>query len=117
MLTPEQLELKKKIDEAEAALRPAQEAFLALMRQCKHVIAEPDRRSIRDGCAGAQCAVCKLNLGWYCPDSPDHACHYYSHDGKVTLVDGTEVDVPEKVKGRTESDDWCIFCEEPDERK
>ena len=40
----------------------------------------------------ARCFVCGESLGWYCPDSPDGACHYSKGEG-------------------------CDYCGEPSERK
>jgi hypothetical protein len=42
---------------------------------------------------GARCCICNVNHGWYCPDSPDHSCHY------------------------SQSYDSCDHCGEPEERK
>lgn len=25
---------------------------------------------------GARCKICGRDLGWYCPNSEDHVCHY-----------------------------------------
>jgi len=41
----------------------------------------------------AQCAVCDERLGWWCPDSPDHICHYDNGDM-----------------------DQCDWCGQPEER-
>lgn len=46
-----------------------------------------------DDCCFASCAVCGADLGWWCPKSPDHFCHY-----------------EKEVYG-------CDYCGEPDERK
>jgi len=64
------------------------------------------------------------------PGSPDGKCVYHSypgegmHDGRriVRLMMGGGwyfYPLPESYTGHTdgESDDWCIFCGEPDERK
>jgi ribonuclease HI len=63
------------------------------------------------------CDKCDEGFGWYCPDSPDHTCYYYSDEGNVTLIDGTLVPIPETHNSSYESDDYCIFCGSPDERK
>ena len=42
--------------------------------------------------SGAICKVCGTDLGWYCPNSPDHRCHY------------------------SRSFDSCDFCHNPEER-
>lgn len=43
---------------------------------------------------GAWCESCGLDMGWYCPKSPDHICQYEKGDS-----------------------DCCDFCEMPSERK
>ena len=77
--------------------------------QCKHhakeipgdYYAEDEWRS-----DGARCADCGYYLGWYCPKSPDHYCHYDGH-----MSD----DVPPRfIKNNSDS---CDFCGMPDERK
>lgn len=55
---------------------------------------------------------------WDCEVSPDGKCHYYTNDsGKIELYTGAEVDPPEGHDPKNESDDWCIFCGNPEERK
>lgn len=41
----------------------------------------------------ARCDHCGERLGWWCPNSPDHLCHY------------------------TENYDSCDYCGQPEERK
>lgn len=55
--------------------------------------------------------------GWDCPESLDKVCHYYSVNGMVKLNNGKEVKMPESHDPTMESEDWCIFCGEPEERK
>jgi hypothetical protein len=119
MLTPEQQKMKKKIIKLENIARGANRDLSELIGQCNHsnAVIFNNQQALDGGYASAICTVCNRNFGWYCPDSPDHVCHYYSQDGKITLVDGTEIPVPEGHDKIGESDDWCIFCGEPDERK
>jgi ribA/ribD-fused uncharacterized protein len=56
-------------------------------------------------------------FGWDCPESPDGVCHYFSKEGKVELADGRSVPVPANHDATNESQEWCIFCKEPKERK
>lgn len=57
--------------------------------------------------------------------SPDGICAYFSEpaeDGRQAvelIIDGQRVlwKLPEDYTGDDESDDWCIFCGEPEERK
>jgi len=48
---------------------------------------------------GAQCLICFESFGWYCPDSPDHLCHY-----------------EDKPYPKTGSPEVCIYCGYPEER-
>jgi hypothetical protein len=99
-----------------------------------------------EGWEGAVCADCDKGFGWFCPQSPDHACHYFSEKGEnvngrpaVRLHTGELVAVPDKfyegwtshdgvtVSSKTEpytfedqaheTDDCCLFCNDPEERK
>lgn len=106
------LELKKQIKEAKKKLTKASQAYTLLIRTCKH------ETIIKEGSyEGAVCDTCGSGFGWYCPESPDHTCHYNSVNGLVTLIDGRTVPIPEEHDPDYESDDSCIFCGEPDERK
>ncbi len=62
----------------------------------------------------AACEGCNRDFGWYCPDSPDHVCHYFIEDGMLELIDGTLIKAPE---GAEEQYDICLFCGHPEERK
>jgi hypothetical protein len=60
----------------------------------------------------------EIDHGWDCPESPDKKCHYFTNEaGKVVLKKGVEVDPPQGHDSDNESDDWCIFCGAPEERK
>ena len=62
----------------------------------------------------------KVFGGWFCPDSPDHACHYFTEGGKVELNTGEwAVPNPEHWEDgkEYETDDRCLFCGDPEERK
>lgn len=82
-------------------------------RSCKH------ESMVESSYGGADCKVCGEDLGWYCPESPDHTCYYYTNShGTITLRNGKEVQVPDpdhNVKYETYDD--CLFCHQPEERK
>lgn len=77
----------------------------------------------------AHCIICRSYFGWRCPDSPDGACHYYTNcdaDSSkvggpyyVVLINREEyiIENYEYSDAVNESDDWCIFCGAPQERK
>ncbi len=50
-------------------------------------------------------------------ESPDGICHYYTSNNKIILKDGTQIDPPYDHDEDGESEDWCIYCGEPEERK
>ena len=61
------------------------------------------------------CALCGQSFGFYCLDSPDNVCHYFTvlRDGNpvIQLVDGSLwEDLPLTHRPDYESDHWCIFC-------
>ena len=58
-----------------------------------------------------------VHKGWDCPNSPDGECHYYSHDNKVALNNGALHVLPINHEKDDETEDMCIFCGEPEERK
>lgn len=96
------------------------------LRAHTHIITT---RGPKRDCAGAECAICGQDFGWWCPDSLDHVCHYYSdsltvEEAKaanttfyVLLIDGTKCLMPKDYKDTYETEDQCIFCGQPQERK
>lgn len=104
-LTPDQEEYKWQIAEAKSRHE-------TLICDCCHFVelrTEPYRF--------AYCAICGNCFRWYCPDSPDHTCHYKSHGGRVVRIDGIVETVPVGHDATNECGEWCIFCGEPYERK
>lgn len=85
LLTPQQTTLRDSIRLAFDRRRDADVQYQELRQQCNsHVFV-----NVSDD---AHCAVCGQNGGWYCPDSPDHVCHY-------------------------DQNECCTFCGDPEERK
>ena len=83
----------------------------AVKKLCPHDIIEAELGS-------AKCVICGESLGWFCPNSQDHVCHYWwevdMQKNTVELVNGRTAHV-----GVIEPDDYgenCIFCGEPEER-
>lgn len=91
-------------------VRDLQQQLAAAKAACRHT----DMQKVGEG---VKCNQCGEWFGWYCPKSEDFVCHYESRDKKVTLIDGERVDVPEGHDPKNESDDYCIFCGSPQERK
>lgn len=101
-LTPAQAALKARIDAAQAEVTRTNRIFAdavqertKLQNQCKDHVAKALNAAEPD-CSGAVCEVCMQHLGWFCPESPDHVCHYNDEDP---------------------SDEACTFCGQPEERK
>jgi hypothetical protein len=77
--------------------------------------------------SGAECVICDKMLGWFCTESPDNTCHYHSEEGPqlydekpynyVHLITGEEHVLPADYDGKYETEDCCIFCGQPEERK
>ena len=90
-LTQSQLKLRNDIREAKHELNVGKLKLSGLLQRCHKHVAEKHHD-------GATCAVCTLDLGWWCPDSPDHVCDYSQPDGSY-------------------DEDQCRFCGDPEERK
>ncbi len=110
-MTPEQQKLSEAIRAADAlAIKSLSEAR-HLRNQCeKHLV-------IATQYGGAVCAICSKSFGWSCGQSPDRVCHYESKDGLVEMLDGAVLPVPKDHDASEETDDMCIFCGQPEERK
>ena len=75
------------VNSAEKNYRAAVKYLFELRDTCNHNIVETKYGS-------GECTDCGHKIGgWYCPDSPNHECEY------------------------SESNDWCDYCGQPDERK
>lgn len=122
---PLALAYRDTIQDAKDKVNEAEQYLANVIRKCKHVLwplDEKQREALREGDldwsdSSAYCLICNRRFGWRCPDSPDTACHYYTEDGKVELIDGTLIDPPADHDVEYETDDDCIFCGAPDERK
>ena len=66
---------------------------------------------------GARCLKCGQGRGWRCKESPDSVCHYRSRNRCIKLLGGALYALPDDYDDSNESDDWCVFCGLPDERK
>ena len=101
VLTDTQLAYRESIVAAEQHLS-------ALLEQCPHSIVKDE----------GHCAICEKCYGHWCPSSPDSVCHYYTNEhNKVELINGQQVDCPDSHDVEYETDDSCIFCHQPEERK
>jgi hypothetical protein len=111
--------LKAAIAVANAAVTRAYEDLNLLLAQCQHEIKIPSARDLKHYSGSAICIICGEDFGWYCPKSPDHICYYRSEsDGwTVILRNGTKVTLNEHSDPEYQTDDCCLFCGAPEERK
>jgi hypothetical protein len=86
-LTEAQQAQRQAIALAKARLYDAHKVYGALLRECKCV-------AVKGVFGGAHCAICKNDMGWWCPKSKNHRCSYTMNYS-----------------------DCCKFCGEPSERK
>ena len=107
------------IEYVEERISKLKNVIKGLKKRCSHELKVLSEKDMRDKwmSVGADCMICGSDWGWRCKNSPDSVCHYYSGNGKVEMIDGTEVDVPENHDSEYENEDECIFCGHPDERK
>jgi hypothetical protein len=126
-------EFRTNLDAARKEYDRARFVFHQLLNTCPHKIMCGACQSVTgdEACSAdhfgfghgeAVCIFCKQNFGWYCHKSPDRTCYYYSDERKgktVTLKSGQKIDLPaeHEAQARWESDDFCLFCGGPDERK
>lgn len=90
---------------------------------CKHAFSKLREKDLKDEwmSVSAKCSDCGEYFGWRCKESPDSVCHYYTRDGEVKLINGS-ID-KELYKTNPdydpdyESDDICLYCGHPEERK
>lgn len=80
------LDLKIDIEAVRIQINALQDKERMLIRSCPHDIQG-------DGAGGAQCVVCGMSFGWFCPTAPNKHCEY------------------------KDDPDSCIYCGQPEERK
>lgn len=117
-LTESQLAYKAELSSIQSAIKVLLKQHTEKKRQCPHAIAyEVD--------SSAWCELCGEDFGWHCPSSPDHCCHYFSErtaPGMEPVVKlnngGTAFLSSEHSENQAyETDDVCLFCGDPQERK
>ena len=98
--------------ERKLRIKSLKEELHLLYQECTHEETETYGFS-----ESKRCKACDKDLGWGCKESPDGVCHYYTADKKVKLAGGILVDPPKDHDFECETDDSCIYCGEPEERK
>lgn len=109
-MTPQ--ERKQEIAKAKKLALDSNRRVMELKAGCDHALVE-------ESCDSLRCAVCQKYFGWYCPESPDKTCHYFTNEnGLIELMNRELVRPGKEWPGKKfESDDFCVFCGHPDERK
>ena len=127
--SPKQDDFMLRLKSLELAMKEATDAYWNMKKDCPHAISYSV--NTRWGQGECWCTICGTDFGHYCPDSPDHACHYYTEDGlHVKLNTGEVIQKPiEPIDPewnpvtvrqdcrKWETDDCCLFCGAPRERK
>lgn len=124
-LTADQLTLKVQISLLRSEVRQVTRNLNEKLQQCTHITHLPPKQDKWGGYGSLDCDICGINMGWGCAESPDHVCHYFStlRDGVrgVQLYGGVFHVIPElnepNYKHIYETDDICLFCGQPEERK
>ena len=120
------IEQQENIKALRKQLAEIQKQIREIERNCKHVIVQVGAAPKYNDEGSAVCEDCGTWFGWWCPDSPDHTCHYHSYEIEaylltaraVELIDGDEhIFYDYKGDPQYETDDECLFCGDPDERK
>lgn len=87
-------------------IKKAIELGKQLEKECKHeYVIETDYES-------AVCEICGKDLGWWCPESPNHVCEYYGNHRGGRLENNYW-----NFEGKWYDEDDCIYCHQPYERK
>jgi len=102
-----------------AKIQAHRDEITKLTDECPHTFRPLTEKELTDKwmSVSSGCLGCGQYFGWRCKKSPDGVCHYFSEDGKIELIDGTTVPVAESHDPDYETDDGCLFCGMPDERK
>lgn len=111
--------LKVQISEAKKVAEKATKKVWRLVKLCPHRLRPLTNSEWGDEWMSktAVCEICGRHWEWRCKVSPDGVCHYHSHDGMVELIDGSKCKVPKGHINADETDDSCIYCQMPEERK
>jgi hypothetical protein len=117
MLTAEQKQYQQQIKESLTQLLIAKRHHIKLISECDHVANISSNDNVID------CIICNEPLGWKCPDSPDHVCHYdvvtlnnqlgvYLINHKFYPLTGLQI-----LEYNEYDEEICIFCHIYKERK
>jgi len=132
-LTSAQQEFKQQLIAASQNIENLEKDYARLRGTCKdHLFIPVMTDELRDGLRrhqvwtwsydSATCEICRRYFGYRCPDSPDSVCHYFTTEiaGKlfVELYTGEKIPyLAENHNPTRETEDSCLFCHVPQERK
>ncbi len=104
------------MDSLNSARREFRNAINQIKSRCQHVIDKTKSD-------GTKCKICEESFGWYCPDSEDHSCHYFTEHDEVKdlfyveMINKSKHYMDKMYSGVDETEDTCLFCGDPEERK
>lgn len=85
-----------------------------LKSECKHeIVTQYGNDPIYNDMGSVKCTICGKDLGWWCPDSPNHQCEYYGNHRGGRMINGNQWE----FNGKWTDEDDCIYCHQPEERK
>lgn len=95
---------------------------------CEHRLGQLSKKDLADKWMSvwADCIDCGQHFGWRCKKSPDGVCHYFTDprgkaisliNGKQHLINDPQFPLDGTYDPEYETDDCCIFCGHPEERK
>lgn len=113
------------------SLSPQQERERSLIKRLKYelsLVLKTHMHVAKRSHDSAICAICDEDLGWWCDESPDNTCHYFTEvdpiDDQPTAIvkllnnsDHVLTDAFNLKNLNFQTMDRCLFCGEPEERK
>ena len=130
ILTDEEQQLRRDITQASIDKQTAHRLLMSLKAKCTHVAPNLILNKIFKEYDSQSCIICGTYMGHGCGKSPDRVCHYYTTEVNgqrgVELFEGKFVPLKDILsEGETEddycmeneTDDYCLFCGLPEERK
>lgn len=112
-------QLKTQIDIIHNLIIQLQIQLGQLERACSHKFRQLTATEVKDRwmSVGAVCIICRKYFGWRCVNSPDSVCHYFTEGNKIEIIGGLKINPPKGHDKKRESEDCCIYCKSPEERK
>jgi len=108
--------MNKELEDAYRQLGDIHFKIDQIIKKCVHKIMKP-KHSFDNM---AICSECDKEFGFYCPDSPDHICHYYhTRDNGIDyicILSGERYVLSSDHTPMAKDYDVCMFCHLPKSR-